>query len=346
MRSIKAMLIFFVCGILLLSACSTPVEPDTTSYDWGSILKNDAQWFGGDEAIDLADKVIKYQLPDGGWRKAMGDTSQTGSWAKSTIDNDATTSQIQLLAKAYNQTGKAKYKNACIKGIKRLLEVQYENGGWPQVFDDEGTYHAHITYNDNAMVHVLYILTDVKDKAGDFGFVSNFLAKSAAESVEKGIECILNTQIKVNGEYTGWCQQHDELTLEPTMGRAYELASISSSESVAIVNYLKSIADPDQEIINRINAAIKWMDKAQLSGIRVENYINEQGEEDRRVVEDPDASPLWARFYNLHDGVSPLFVSRESVPGSSWDHIGAERRAGYAWYGSWPKNLVKNGYME
>ncbi len=335
------------CAAMLVSLMqAVPAEPMLVSaadYKWSTILKNDDAWFGQSEGIALADTILQYQLADGGWRKAMDDTSQTGSWGKSTIDNDTTISQIRVLARVYSQTGTQKYLTGCLDGIDLLLEGQYDNGGWPQVFDDAGTYHAHITYNDNAMIQVIELLTEVRDQNGDFAFADDAYAASAGTAVEKGIQCILDTQIIVNGEYTGWCQQHDEFTLAPASGRAYELESISSSESVNIVNYLKGIDNPSNEILRRINAAVEWMTDAQLSGIALEDYTNADGEADRRVISDPDADPLWARFYYLTDGTTPMFVDRQSNAADNWDHIGAERRTGYAWYGTWPKNLVKEG---
>ncbi len=325
---------------------STLFEVNAADYDWGDILKEDDSYFASSEGIALADTILTYQLDDGGWRKAMDDTSQTGSWAKSTIDNETTTSQIRVLARVYEQTGTEKYKTGCVDGIELLINGQYDNGGWPQVFDDAGTYHAHITYNDNAMINVMNLLTEVRDKNGDFTFVDSSLSTSAGTAVDKGIECILDTQIIINGEYTGWCQQHDEYTLKPASGRAYELESISSSESVKIVNYLKTIDNPSTEITNHINYAVKWMTNAQLNGIKIESYTNSDGESDKRVVADASADPIWARFYYLTDGTTPMFVSRESVAADNWDHIGAERRTGYSWYGTWPKSLVAAGYTE
>ncbi len=350
MFSLKKAASLILAAAMMVSLTQVmPTEKMTVSaatYSWSSILKNDDSWFGSSEGIVLADTILQYQLDDGGWRKAMDDTSQTGSWAKSTIDNDTTTSQIRVLARVYSQTGTQKYLDGCLDGIDLLIEGQYDNGGWPQVFDDTGTYHAHITYNDTAMIHVMELLTEVRDQEGDFTFVSDAYSTAANTAIDKGIQCILDTQIVINGQYTGWCQQHDEYTLEPTSGRAYELASISSSESVGIVNYLRTIENPSVEILNRINAAITWMTNAQLTGIALEDYTNSDGEADRRVIADADADPLWARFYYLTDGTTPLFADRQGVAADNWDHIGAERRTGYAWYGTWPKSLVAEGVIE
>ncbi|WP_422784919.1 pectate lyase [Ruminiclostridium josui] len=311
-----------------------PKHAFASTPDWKSVFKNSDSWFGSSQGIALADSIVQYQLPDGGWRKDMT-TSTSGSWGKSTIDNDTTTSQIKVLAKTYNQTKNTKYLTACQKGIDLLLNGQYSNGGWPQVFNDAGTYHAHITYNDNAMIHVMNLLTDVSKKAGDYTFIDSTRASRASSAVQKGIQCILNTQIIVNGVKTAWCQQHDEVTLKPASGRAYELPSICTSESVGIVNYLKGISNPSSEITNAINSAINWFAQVKILGIKVVDTGD-----DKIVVSDPQAPPIWARFYEMGTNRA-IFVDRDGSLHYKLSEISQERRYGYAWYGDWPKNLVK-----
>ena len=51
----------------------------------------------------------------------------------------------------------------------------------------------------------------------------------------RGIECIVKCQIVVNGQPTAWCAQHDEVTLEPRLGRSYEHPSISGGESSGVL---------------------------------------------------------------------------------------------------------------
>ncbi|QNU66057.1 pectate lyase [Ruminiclostridium herbifermentans] len=323
------MLVFIFSSVVL-----APKGVFASTPDWGSVLKNPDTWFGSSDGIKLADSIVQYQLSDGGWRKDMTE-STSGSWGKSTIDNDTTTSQIIVLAKTYKQTNNSKYLNSCQRGIDLLLNGQYSNGGWPQVFNDPGTYHAHITYNDNAMIHVMNLLTDVANKTGDFTFIDSNRASRASTAIQKGIQCILNTQITVNGVKTAWCQQHDEYSLKPTTGRAYEVPSISASESVGIVNYLKTIKNPSAEITNAINSAIAWMAKVQIYGIKVVTTSN-----DRYIVNDPTAGPIWARFYEINTN-RPIFVDRDGSIHYQMSEISQERRAGYAWYGTWPSKLVK-----
>lgn len=324
------MLVFVLSLILLI-----PKQAFASTPDWKSVFKNSDTWFGSSEGIALADSIVQYQLSDGGWRKDMT-TSNSGSWGKSTIDNDATTSQIKVLAKTYNQTKNTKYLTACQKGIDLLLNGQYSNGGWPQVFNDAGTYHAHITYNDNAMIHVMNLLTEVSKKSGDYTFIDSTRASRASSSIQKGIQCILNTQIIVNGVKKAWCQQHDEVTLKPASARAYELPSNCTSESVSIVNYLKGISNPGAEITNAINSAVNWFAQVKILGIKVVDTGN-----DRIVVNDTTAPPIWARFYEIGTN-KPMFVDRDGSIHYQLSEISQERRAGYAWYGDWPKNLVKD----
>lgn len=324
------MLVFVLSLILLI-----PKQAFASTPDWKSVFKNSDSWFGSSEGIALADSIVQYQLSDGGWRKDMT-TSSSGSWGKSTIDNDTTTSQIKVLAKTYNQTKNTKYLTACQKGIDLLLNSQYSNGGWPQVFNDAGTYHAHITYNDNAMIHVMYLLTDVSKKSGDYTFIDSTRASRASSAIQKGIQCFLNTQIIVNGVKTAWCQQHDEVTLKPASARAYELPSNCTSESVSIVNYLKGISNPGTEITNAINSAVNWFAQVKILGIKVVDTGN-----DRIVVNDTTAPPIWARFYEIGTNKA-MFVDRDGSIHYQLSEISQERRAGYAWYGDWPKNLVKD----
>ena len=65
----------------------------------------------------------------------------------------------------------------------------------------------------------------------DFAFVPEKTRRLAAASLQRGLACILATQIVVDGRRTVWCQQHDALTLQPVSARNYEMPSEVSSES-------------------------------------------------------------------------------------------------------------------
>jgi len=317
-------------------------------YDWGALLRNNDAWFATNaQAVTVGNSIIQHQLADGGWRKDPSTTS--GEWAKSTVDNDATTSQIIFLARLYKARNTASYLTSLQRGIDLLISGQYANGGWPQIFGaGASTYHAHITFNDNAMIKIMEVLFDVSLKRNHFTFIDDTRASRAKTAVDRGVECILRAQIIfTNGDTTAWCQQHDRSTLAPAGGRAYELPSVSGSESVGIVNFLKTyLSTPGNttraDVARSINAAIRWLDRVKIVGIRVNN-VTTNGSPDRVVVSDP-SSTLWARFYQVNTA-RPIFVGRDGVVRYNLADIEQERRAGYAYYGTWPRNLIAAGLV-
>ena len=67
------------------------------------------------------------------------------------------------------------------------------------------------------------------------------------------------------------------------------------------------------------------------------------GEPDLKVVADPQAPPLWARFYDLETN-RPIFLGRDSVVHYEVSQIERERRRGYRYYGDRPAALLRDDY--
>lgn len=276
--------------------------------------------------------ILKNQQPDGGWIKYYDEKS--GEWGKSTIDNKATYTEIRRLSAEYTKTKNSTYSAAATKGINFLLNMQYSNGGWPQVYKSSG-YHTHITYNDDAMVNVMILLDEVSNKKGDFSFVDSTLAAKCKTAVEKGVDCILNTQYKdKSGKLTVWGQQHDEVTLKPASARAYELPSLCTTESVGVVKFLKTRTSTPQ-IAASIKAAEDWFKTYKLTGIKVVKTSD-----DVTVVNDPSVTtPIWARFYELETN-KPIFVGRDGIVKYKLADIEKERRTGYSWYNTLASSII------
>jgi PelA/Pel-15E family pectate lyase len=243
----------------------------------------------------------------------------------------------------HGRTGDPRYRASVERGADYLLAAQYPNGGWPQYFPLRDGYFSRITYNDDAMVNVLELVRDVRDGRMPFAFVDGARRDRAADAVTRGIDVILRTQVVQDGRLTAWCAQHDETTLEPAWGRSYEPPSLSGNESVGIVRFLMSIESPTPDIVAAIDAAVVWLRRVAIDGLRVEEFRDAHGNRDRRVVDDPAAPPIWARFYDL--GTSrPVFMGRDSVPRAALADIEQERRIGYAYYGTWPARLLAEEY--
>lgn len=258
-----------------------------------------------------------------------------------TIDNEATSKEIWYLATAYKKYNNPKYLTAVENGIKYLLKAQYANGGWPQFYPNKNYYRAEITFNDNAMINVMRVFQAVVLKEKDLDIVNPEFVDPCAKAIDKGIDCILKTQIKVNGKLTAWCQQYDEVSLQPAKARAYELPSISGAETVGIVDFLMTIPNPKQEIKDAINAAVSWLQEVKIVGYKflvVPAPESPKGK-DKKLVEDA-TSTIWARYYEIGTN-KPFFCDRDGIKKYSVAEIGYERRNGYAWYGNWPAKVEK-----
>jgi PelA/Pel-15E family pectate lyase len=335
-----------VCASLAKTVAAEPVA-------WKNCLSQPAAWYAGDEATRIADNVLVYQRATGGWPKNLDfaqpltDKTRADAVSKknrrdSTIDNSATTTQLVFLARVYRATKQDRFRTAFEQGLSALLAAQYENGGWPQTFPDPRDYHAHITFNDNAMINVLALLRDIARGKPEYDFVPADRRERAKQAAERGISCILKCQVVLEGKPTAWCAQHDAKTLKPAPARSYEHASLSGSESVQIVWFLMEIDQPSPDVVAAIDGAVAWFERARLSGIRVEKTGSGSGR-DVIVRADPAAPPVWARFYDLTTN-KPIFSGRDGVIKQELSEIEQERRVGYAWYTTAPAKLIEKDY--
>ena len=208
-----------------------------------------------------------------------------------------------------------------------------------------------ITYNDDAMINVMKLLRDITKAKAPYTFVPDAARQQAQVALDKGVECILKTQVKQNGKLTVWCAQHDRETLAPAKARAYELPSLSGQESDDIVLFLMSLSKPTPEMIASIDAAIEWFKESEIKNIKKEYFTNADGKKDYRMVPCTDCEPLWARFYELETN-RPFFCDRDGIKKYDISEIGYERRNGYSWYNNgglkvlakykeWKKKLEK-----
>ena len=325
-------------------------------------LREPSSWYGGAEALRIADIIVSFQTLAGGWsknldmtqhRRAPGehfagdnisafpvpldnDTPRDPHWNYvGTFDNGATTTQLRFLAKVIAAAGNAStkpYLATFLKGIDYTLAAQFPNGGWPQVWPLQGGYHDSITYNDGAMINVLKLLDEVARGHDEFEFCPPKTRKAAEAAVQRGIRCILDSQIVVAGRQTVWCQQHDALTLEPASARNYEMPSLCGSESADILIFLMGIPYPDSRTVKAVPCAADWFQRSAVRDVAFKP-VADQG---RELVPESGASPLWARYYGL-DTDRPIFGDRDKTIHDDLSEISNERRNGYMWFTTAPQ---------
>ena len=187
MRADKAALAAERAGLATL-----PGLPKSSGSAHSIPTRRDAAFYKSDETRHIAEVVLSFQTPGGGWSKnldmgavvrprgqsyAGANLSPVPGTAKdfdnpldenwhyiSTLDNDATNTELHFLAEMSaawpGHEGDA-YRASALRGFEYLLRAQYPNGGWPQVWPLEGGYHDAITFNDDAVTESAETLRDV-----------------------------------------------------------------------------------------------------------------------------------------------------------------------------------------
>ncbi len=330
-------------------------------------LNRDPEWYGTPEARHVADVIVSFQTPAGGWSKnldmsgaprAHGQSYTTDNLSKhpsvddfdtpkdphwnyvGTLDNDATNTELHFLALVSGAVpgadGEA-YRASFLRGIRYLLAAQFPNGGWPQVWPLEGGYHDAVTYNDNAVTESAETLTAVAEGTGNYAFVPEDLRRQAAASAAHALQCILATQVVAKGKRTVWAQQHDALTLVPVAGRNYEPAALSSGESADVLLYLMQLPHPPPAVVAAVDAGAAWLKSAAIHG---QEWVGGRATPGGRHLEaKAGAGPIWARYYSISTGL-PVFGDRDKTIHDDVSELSLERRNGYAWYSAGPQQAL------
>ncbi len=296
-------------------------------------------WFATDTARRIADAIASYQAPNGGWSKHVDFTlhprqpgesyyGESNEWQWiSTFDNDQTTEEIHFLNLASRAHADSRYERAIARGIDYVLDTQYPNGCFPQVYPLEGSYHDAVTFNDNVAVNVLTLLDSVA--AGSYPAVTNHARQRAAAASARGLACILDAQVRVNGELTAWGQQHDPLTLAPTSARSYELTSLAGLESSEILDYLMSLPTPSPRVVAAVYAGANWFKRVPVNGYTYEHYV---------LTPKAGAGPLWGRLYEIGTN-RVIMANRDGKTLYDWNQL-TDRRSGYGWYSAAPAAML------
>jgi PelA/Pel-15E family pectate lyase len=329
-------------------------------------LTRDDAWYATPEARAIADTIVSFQTPSGGWSKNQDRTRpprqrgqrysndaetmqlNTGSFDApqdrywtfvGTLDNGATTTEMRFLGRVQAQLpgkdGDA-YRASIVKAVQYLLMAQYPNGGWPQNYPLEGGFHDGITFNDNAVAEAAGILEDIAEGHADFAFVPAALRQTAGAASARALRPILDAQVTVNGKKTVWPQQVDALTLQPISARNYEMRSLASAESAEVLLFLMRQPQPTPEVTAAIDAGAAWL---RANAIHGKAFTKVNDDEGRKLVDKPGAGPIWSRNYDVRTGV-PIFGDWDKSIQDDVNNISKGRRNGYSWYNAAPQKAL------
>lgn len=295
-------------------------------------------WYASAEARSLADHIVAWQRPSGGWTKggiytrdpAPADDHHDG-WSAGTFDNDSTIYELRFLALVANAAGddpRAKaWRESFGRGLNYVFAAQYPNGGFPQIYPLAGGYHDAITFNDDAMVHILELLRDCAGRAKEFAFIPPGVAAEAEKRLNRGIGCVLEAQMRdASGRLLVWGQQHDPLTLKPCAARNFEPTSECSLESAGLVRFLMTLPSASPRIVASIDAAMDWFKQHALRDVAWDREATSGS----GLVAKP-GSEIWARYYEIGTG-RPVFGERDRSVHYVVTELSTERRKGYGWF--------------
>ncbi len=343
------------------AALSAEGPLDTTprahgSGDGGMTLRQNAAWYATADALRVADNILSFQTPAGGWGKnsdRAGPPRRKGepwvpfepgqtklAWGYvGTFDNGATTNELRFLARVQAQLSGAQgeaYRAAFDKGLRYILNAQFPNGGFPQIYPLQGAYHDAVTLNDDAMVRVVTLLDEVAQGQGEFAFVPAPLKQEAQAAVQRAVKLFLAAQQRGgDGKPTGWGQQHDTLDLALVGARNFEPAALASAESASVLQFLMRQPAPSPELRAAVDGGIAWLRAAALRDVAWQQTPN-----GRQLVPAPGAPAIWARYYDAQI-LKPIFGDRDRTIHDDVNELQIERRNGYAWFGAVPAKAIE-----
>ncbi len=252
--------------------------------------------FYRDAAREAAKALVRGQLQSGGWTqvihfgpaKTLGKYRKRpgGSWNASSLDDGQTQSALQLLAKVDFVLGfkDAEIHEAALFGLNALLDAQFPNGAFPQVWTGpvarqpvvparypdydwktEGrvkNYWDHYTLNDGLAGTVAETLITAHRVYKDDHY--------RAALARLGDFLVLS---QMPEPQPGWCQQYG-FTMVPIWARKFEPPAITGWESQDVMETLIKISQYMREpkYLEPIPRALAYFRKCLLPDGRVARY--------------------------------------------------------------------------
>jgi hypothetical protein len=274
-----------------------------------------------DAAIETAHALVETQLASGGWDYRLefdpkerrrwfyrsdvegGERDPKGRRNISVYDDDNTQSALRFLMRVdVTLKGSDKeIRKAVDYGLAKLLEAQYPNGAWGQIYDGNPPdpkqfpilpahypeswsrthpgkgydYHRFYTLNDGVMLNNIRTLLDAYQFYGKRAYL---------DGAKKGGDFLILAQMP--DPQPAWAQQYD-FQMRPTWARRFEPPAIAAAETAGAIRALLELylVTGDERFFRPIPKAIAWLQRSRL----------------------PDGQ--WARFYELQTN-RPLYFNR------------------------------------
>jgi len=246
-------------------------------------------------AEDAGDALTWGQKDAGGWRYSI-DFSRNNKDGYCTFDDNTTQSALRFLIALDQEIQKKSLHDAVEKGLRFMMESQFENGAWPQIFPFAGSYHDFYTYNDNTINDCIKVMLDAHNAYGKIEYL---------QSIRRAGNFIILSQIAP--PQSGWAQQYNHY-LQPAWARAFEPPAVCPSVTRRNIFTLIDIYlhTGNSRYLEPIPDALRWLKESQLPNGR------------------------WARFCELGTN-RPLFYDYGRIWKATYEELSPERRSGYGY---------------
>lgn len=296
-----------------------------------------------------ADTLAVGQLESGGWDYLIDfDPKAATAWYRrsdigkisaaeaakrknyTTFDDDNTQSALRFLlaiadeAKGSTEARDVRIREARDYALKKLLEAQRPNGGFPQRWTGKPvtaaeypvqaakfpkdyprehpkhTYYGYYTLNDNTHRDCVVTLLDAAKRLGKPEYRAAAL---------KGGDFLILAQLPE--PQPAWAQQYGP-QLEPAWARAFEPPSVCSNESGGAMRLLVDLylESGDEKYLEPLPRAIAWFKRSEV------------------------APNTWARMYELNTN-KPIYGDRDGKIKYRIEDLSPERQTGYSWKGAY-----------
>ncbi|MDR2839772.1 MAG: hypothetical protein LBV75_00680 [Paludibacter sp.] len=272
------------------------------------------------QACVIANTLIKYQHPSGGWnyffdmagegslrhwyntigRQAWRMEEYQHYYGNATFDDNATISGAEFLLRIYAEKRDPKFRAALDKTINFVLQSQYANGGWPQRFPLMVTpltvgneqYSTYITLNDNVCLNNINFLIKCS---------TTLFVDSLKQPALRAMNLLADLQYKT--PYPGWADQYDVQTLLPAGARSYEPCGINATTTVGMIYAMIDFYKLTGEVrfLEGIQYAINYLEATRLTA-------EQMAQAGRNFANSTDI--ILPRFVNHETGL-PQFIHRK-----------------------------------
>jgi PelA/Pel-15E family pectate lyase len=273
-------------------------------------------------AVGVADALIWGQLEPGGWYYTVDFLGEHRwkyrheEWNDEdeddlcVFDDNVCQEAIRLMMAVDGTLGREPYHGATMYALEFMLESQFPNGAWPQMYPLSGdypdSYRDYYTFNDQAMNDCISVMMEAYRRYGDERYL---------RSAEMGGSFIIISQIP--DPQGGWAQQY-LWNITPAWARAFEPPAVCSKVTGHNIITLLDLylLTGNETYLSPIPSALDWLNRSTI------------GED------------LWARFYELGTN-RPIYGDRDGKIYYNLSDISEERRLGYSWDGAYGRNAKR-----